>query len=97
MGYKLEYSKQSDKDARFLERAGFDEKAKELLKTMKRNPYEPPVEKLTGDLKGCYSRRINRKHRIVYDILPNDADLLDTDGKPYQGIVYVLRMWSHYE
>jgi hypothetical protein len=27
MGYKLEYSKQSDKDARLLEKAGLDEKA----------------------------------------------------------------------
>ena len=63
MGYKLEYSKQAKKDAQLLERLGLDKKAKELLRIIKRNLLEPPCEKLSRDLKGCYSRRINKRHR----------------------------------
>ena len=45
----------------------------------------PPFEKLVGDLSGAYSRRINIQHRLVYQVLEED------------GVVKVLRMWSHYE
>ena len=30
--------------------------------------YPPSYEKLTGELSGLYSRRINRQHRIVYEV-----------------------------
>ena len=49
---------------------------------------ETPIslyEKLVGDLSGAYSRRINIQHRLVYEVLPEQA------------AVKVLRMWSHYE
>jgi len=47
---------------------------------------KPPLfEKLVGDLKGAYSRRINIQHRLVYEVLEE------------QHIVKVLRMWTHYE
>ena len=97
MGYRLEYSKQSKKDSLLLEQAGLDTKAKKLLSVIKRNPYEPPCEKLTRDLKGCYSRRINKQHRIVYEILPNTENLKDKNGIPYKGIAHIIRMWTHYE
>ena len=97
MGYKLEYSKQSKKDSQLLERAGLDEKAKKLLSIIKRTPFEPPCEKLTRDFKGCYSRRINKQHRIVYEILPNSENLKDKNGVPYKGIAHIIRMWTHYE
>ncbi len=45
----------------------------------------PPYEKLVGDLAGAYSRRITVQHRLVYQILDQE------------GIVKVLRMWTHYE
>ncbi|MCL2171373.1 MAG: Txe/YoeB family addiction module toxin [Defluviitaleaceae bacterium] len=97
MGYKLEYSKQAQKDARLLEKAGLDSRAKKLLSILKRDPYEPPCEKLVRELKGCFSRRINKQHRLVYEILPNDEGLADEDGVLYNGIIHVLRMWTHYE
>ncbi|MBN1600010.1 MAG: Txe/YoeB family addiction module toxin [Chitinispirillaceae bacterium] len=42
-----------------------------LLKVIEENPFKnpPPYEKLTGDLNGAYSRRINIKHRLVYHII----------------------------
>jgi Txe/YoeB family toxin of toxin-antitoxin system len=62
MGYQLKYTRQADKDACLLEQAGLDKIAKKLLSVMKQNPYQypPAYEKLQGDLKGLYSRRINR-------------------------------------
>jgi len=40
---------------------------------------------LVGNLNGAYSRRINIKHRIVYEVRETEK------------VVRVLRMWSHYE
>ena len=45
----------------------------------------PPFEKLFGDLRGAYSRRINIQHRLVYQVIENER------------VVKVLRMWTHYE
>lgn len=61
--------------------------AGKLIGIMKENPCQnpPPYEKLTGNLKGCYSRRINIQHRLVYEVLEEEKTAL------------VLRMWSHYE
>ncbi|MCL2365227.1 MAG: Txe/YoeB family addiction module toxin [Defluviitaleaceae bacterium] len=97
MEYKLTFSKQAEKDARLLESANLDDKAKTLLSIIKRNPYEPPCEKLIRELKGCYSRRINKQHRLVYEILPNDDKQTDKEGNLYKGIIYIMRMWTHYE
>ena len=48
------------------------------------NPDQPPYEKLSGDLKGYYSRRINVKHRLLYSI--------DEKNK----LIKVVSVWSHY-
>ena len=99
--YKVILSKQALKDLETLKRAGknYAKKAKELIDVVKSNPYmnPPPYEKLVGDLQGFYSRRISEQHRFVYDVLPNDGNLIDDNGIAYQGIVHVLRMWTHYE
>ncbi len=51
------------------------------------NPFQnpPPYEKLVGGLDGAYSRRINIQHRLVYEVIESE------------GIVKILRMWTHYE
>ncbi len=87
MGYIIVFTKQAQKDAKKLEACSLDGKAKELLKIMKENPYQnpPSYEKLVGDLKGFYSRRINIQHRIVYKVYEEEKT------------VKVLRMWIHYE
>ena len=40
-----------------------------LIEILKNNLYKtlPSYEKLQGDLKGAYLRRINIKHRLVYE------------------------------
>ena len=82
--YEVLFSKQAEKDKKLLKQAGLDRKAKKLLDILSVNPLRnpPPYEKLRGDLKGMYSRRINITHRLVYKIEKKQ--------------VIVLRMWSHY-
>lgn len=84
--YKVVYSKQALKDAKKLSSANLDKKAKELIELIRNNPFQkqPPYEKLVGNLTGSYSRRINIKHRIVYEVRENDK------------VVRISRMWTHY-
>jgi Txe/YoeB family toxin of toxin-antitoxin system len=85
--WTLVYTKEANKDAKKLASAGLKPKAEELLKILEVNPFQTPprFEKLVGDLAGAYSRRINIKHRLVYQVLED------------RHIVKVISMWSHYE
>lgn len=85
--YKIKYSKLAVKDSQKLKSAGLDNKAKRLLRIIEENPFQnpPPYEKLVGDLKEFYSRRINIQHGLVYKV------------DEYSKTVYVYRMWNHYE
>ena len=87
MTWNLAYSKYAIKDAKKLSAAGLKDKAKALLDILEIDPFQnpPPYEKLVGDLKGAYSRRINIQHRLVYEIVRKEKT------------VRVLRMWTHYE
>ncbi len=87
VNWKLVYTKQAQKDAKKLSATGLRPKAEAILGILKKNPFQtpPPFEKLVGDLKGAYSRRINIQHRLVYQVI-----------KRYK-TVKVIRMWTHYE
>lgn len=87
MTWELVYTKHAQKDAQKITSAGLKEKAQALLMLLRENPFQnpPPYEKLVGDLSGAYSRRINIKHRLVYQVLED------------VNVVKVLKMWSHYE
>ena len=99
--YKVILSRQALKDLGKLKRAGatYARKAKALVGVVEENPYKnpPPYKKLVGDLQGYYSRRINDQHRFIYDVLPNADNLTDASEAPYDGIVHILSMWTHYE
>ena len=84
--WNLAYSKYAIKDAKKLSAAGLKDKAQDLLNILEVDPLQnpPPYEKLVGDLKGAYSRRINIQHRLVYEILRKEK------------MVRILRMWTHY-
>jgi len=85
--WRVVYSRQAQKDAKKLATSGLKPKAKTLLDVIAQDPFATPprYEKLVGDLAGCYSRRINIQHRLVYEVLPDE------------NVVHVLRMWTHYE
>lgn len=57
-----------------------------LLEILKKNPYQnpPSYEKLIG-LPNMYSRRINRQHRLVYQVFEEEKT------------VKIISMWTHYE
>ena len=87
MSWTLVFTKNAKKDAKKLSSIGLKKQTQSLLEILKNNPYNnpPPYEKLIGDLKGAYSRRINIQHRLVYQILKKEKT------------VKILRMWTHYE
>lgn len=85
--YKIVYTKKSVKDIEKLKSVRLDKKTKALIDLVRKNPFQnpPSYEKLQGDLRGAYSRRINIKHRLVYEVLEEEK------------AVKILSMWTHYE
>ena len=84
--YAVVFSKHAQKDKALLKAAGLEGTARAFLNLLMEDPYRTPPrdEKLSGDLSGFYSRRLNRQHRIVYSV--------DRQAR----IVHILRMWTHY-
>jgi addiction module toxin, txe/yoeB family len=84
--YTVVYTKKAVKDIPLLKAAGLDGKARALIEILRSDPFQnpPPFEKLQGDLSGAYSRRINIKHRLVYQILENEKT------------VKIISLWTHY-
>lgn len=87
VNWAAEYTNAARRDARKLTRAGLSERAHKLISSILDDPKRPPppLEKLVGDLAGLYSRRLNLKHRIVYEVD-------DTSGT-----IIFHRMFTHYE
>ena len=85
--YNIVYTKKAINDIPKLKSVKLDKKAKALIEIIKENPYKTPptYEKLMGDLTGAYSRRINIKHRLVYEVLEEE------------NTVKIISLWTHYE
>ncbi len=87
MSWKIVYTNQAQKDARKIAASGLKKRVQNILSILSENPFQSPprYEKLVGDLEGSYSRRINIKHRLVYQVYKEKR------------IVKIIRMWTHYE
>ncbi|MDD2402196.1 MAG: Txe/YoeB family addiction module toxin [Clostridia bacterium] len=85
--YLIKYTTQAVKDIEKLKSTKLDIKAKKLIDILRINPLQDPslYEILTGDLSGAFSRRINIKHRLVYEVMKRDK------------IIKIIRMWTYYE
>ncbi len=83
--WQIILTEQAKKDSKKIASSGLKSQAQALLEILQDNPYQPPYEKLVGNLSGYYSRRINIQQRLVYEILESEK------------IVRILKMWSHYE
>lgn len=85
--YKVEYHKKALKDIEKIKQIKLERKVKELIEVLRDNPYKnpPPYERLLGELKNYYSRRINIQHRLVYQVIEGT------------NIVRILSLWSRYE
>ncbi len=59
----------------------------DLINIIKVDPYcyPPEYENLKGDFKGLISRRINKQHRLVYEVIEK------------KNTIKIYRMWTHYE
>ncbi|MGB6037585.1 MAG: Txe/YoeB family addiction module toxin [Cryomorphaceae bacterium] len=89
MSYKLDFSKTALKDIEKHKKSGDKAiigKIRKLLLELMEHPTEGTgqPEMLKGNLKGFYSRRINRKHRLVYSV----------DGEKVT--VHILSAFYHY-
>jgi Txe/YoeB family toxin of toxin-antitoxin system len=87
VSWRLVFTKQAQKDAKKIARAGLKPQVNRLLEVLREDPFRnpPSFEKLVGDLSGACSRRINIRHRLVYQVL---GDIRT---------VKIIRMWTHYE
>ena len=83
--WKLVYTNQAKKDAKKLAKNNLKNKAQLILDQLEKDPLGSSSEKLVGDLKGAYSKRINIQHRLVYQIYRKEK------------IIKIIRMWTHYE
>lgn len=85
--YSIIYTKKARSHIPKLKASNLDKKARALIDILKENPFKssPTFEKLQGDFYGAYSRRINIKHRLVYEVLEEEK------------IVKILSLWTHYE
>lgn len=78
---------QAQKDAKKLSSSGLKQKTLKLIKMIVHDPYQypPEYELLKGDMKGLISRRINKQHRLVYEVIEQEK------------LIKIYRMWTHYE
>lgn len=83
MSYKILFTKQAQKDLEKVKHSNLKEKAFVLLSALREDPFQPPLEKLTGT-ENTYSKRLNIQHRLVYQIYESEKT------------VKVIRMWTHY-
>ncbi|MDR2628498.1 MAG: Txe/YoeB family addiction module toxin [Puniceicoccales bacterium] len=85
VAWKILYSKRAQKDVLKIKACGLDGKAKELIDIISPNPFQtpPPYEKLLG-AKNSYSRRINIRHRLVYEV------------RHEEHVIIVRMMFKHY-
>jgi Txe/YoeB family toxin of toxin-antitoxin system len=78
---------QSQKDAKKIASSGLKAKVLQLIKIIEEDPFQYPLdyELLKGDMKGLISRRINKQHRLVYEVFESEK------------LIKIYRMWSHYD
>ena len=85
--WEIYFTPQAQKDSRKISRSNLKDRVLELLSIIQSDPfvYPPEFEILKGKLNGFISRRINYKHRLVYEV-----------DKSHQ-IIKIVKMWTHYE
>lgn len=87
MVWEVSYTKNARMGLKKLKSANLIDKADKLIVKITEDPYvkPPPCEKLVGNLKGLFSRRVNIQHRIVYEVNEKDRKVI------------IHSTFSHYE
>ena len=89
---EIVFSKKAQNDLQFWNKSGnkkIIKKISELLQDIQRSPFEGigKPEQLKHNLSGIWSRRIDKEHRIVYEII--DENIIE--------ILNILSLKGHYE
>lgn len=89
---EIVFSKKAQKDLVFWDKSGNKQilkKISELLRDIQRSPFEGigKPEQLKHNLSGVWSRRIDKEHRLIYEII--DENTIE--------ILNILSLKGHYE
>jgi toxin YoeB len=89
---EIVFSKKAKNDLEFWSKSGNKsilKKVTQLIKAIQENPYEGigKPEALKHKLSGIWSRRIDKEHRIIYEII--DKNTID--------ILSIISLKGHYE
>jgi toxin YoeB len=81
----IEFTKQADTDLIYFKATGNKqavEKIKQLLNAISNDPFRGigQPEPLKHELSGAWSRRINREHRLVYEVNDDVVNVLSLKG-----------------
>ena len=85
MKYTLQFSQQTEKDLMFHKKSGNKALLKKIISFLEEiveHPYSGTgkPEPLKHDLNGKWSRRINKEHRLVYEVLEHSILLHSAKG-----------------
>jgi len=85
MGYYLEFTDQAKEDIAAHKKTGNKTALNKLLTLLEELAEHPftgtgKPEPLKHNLSGCWSRRINREHRLVYEVEENTVFILSVKG-----------------
>ncbi|MBK9249064.1 MAG: Txe/YoeB family addiction module toxin [Ignavibacteria bacterium] len=85
--WDIYFTQQAQQDAKKIAHSNLKSKVQNLLEIIRTDPfaYPPKFEMLRGELKGFISRRINKQHRLVYQVFEEE------------NAIKILKMWTHYE
>ena len=86
--YSIKILKKANKDKEKIKQyPALKNNVNKLIEIIKKNPYQSPpsYEVLVGDMKGYFSRRINKQHRLVYEVVEEKKE------------IRIISMWTHYE
>lgn len=81
----VEFTLVARKDVEFFQRSGdrnILKKIRKLLESLQKDPFHGigKPEPLKHELSGCWSRRINKEHRLVYEVLKKRIIILSVRG-----------------
>jgi len=85
MGYRLDFTDKARGDIEAHKKAGNKIVLNKILKLVE-ELFEHPFtgtgkpEALKHDLSGCWSRRINQEHRLVYEVVDDMVIVLSVKG-----------------
>ena len=85
MSYHLDFSQQAENDINFHKKTGNKAVLKKLsilLNELTEHPLEGTgkPEPLKHNLSGCWSRRINQEHRLIYEVMEDSVYIQSARG-----------------